>query len=699
MNINKIQILLYNILERPERSKYGFLVSKLIFINIFINIFIIIGLTFFSLKENMYHLFDNVNTINVNLFIVELIARYIAVGVEERYRGFIGRVKYTFNFYTIIDILSIIPFFTSSYALSYLRFLRLLKVSRFREYMYKIINFEIFVTSNIFIQFIILFFVSFLIVFIFRFTYENSSLSISLFLDPSALADTSNIEELIVGIIEAVIGLIVGGTLISIITESISQKADSIKKGFSGYKLKNHTIIINRNEKLNFILDELNIYYESISYLQEVAIFLPNFDNIEYFYNNLNKYSNLDIKVITGEIFHWDSFDRISINRAEKIILLEDEDGVNKIIKTIRFITSNENFHNKNLKFTIEVEKFFPSLEHIYNSVTNGLEYCAVKHQELIEMFLNRSIIDINYFRILADLLSFNGTEFYILPANEIIDKNITYQELFMKLNDVILIGVIKDSIILNPSNKEILITPNDKLVCMCEDKSQIYNLNDNVTSPKTKFIVPKPQVKEEKKLCVVGDFNDLNIHNVTQFLTKESIEQISRIVRDDYMNKELWEEIEKQNFDLILLALKDEEELLVTLYLKDVFKDNPTFLNKIVNILHDSNTATLLEEKDGNFNIILSSKVMGQYMAQVTMSKEVEKIFDEVTHSYGNEFYILSREKYNQLFELSYEELKYILLENDIVYIGVIKEDKFVFNSKNVKDAEKIVVLTEGVE
>ena len=50
-----------------------------------------------------------------------------------------------------------------------------------------------------------------------------------------------------------------------------------------------------------------------------------------------------------------------------------------------------------------------------------------------------------------------------------------------------------------------------------------------------------KPQLKVDKKLCVIGNFNDINVQNIDNFLTYKSFKNIEHIIKDDYMNYNLW--------------------------------------------------------------------------------------------------------------------------------------------------------------
>jgi len=189
--------------------------------------------------------------VTVFFFIVELLARYIAIGVDKRFRGVIGRVKYTFQFYTLIDIISIMPFFLLSYNLSYLRiirlirFVRILKLIRMKKIIKKFISINAFASSNLATQSIVLISASAFLIYLFSYAYGSFSKSAMVFLDPPQIAELHSNFHVFIGIIELIVGLFIGGALISIITSALGEIVKSISSGYFTYKESGHIVIIN----------------------------------------------------------------------------------------------------------------------------------------------------------------------------------------------------------------------------------------------------------------------------------------------------------------------------------------------------------------------------------------------------------------------------------------------------------------------
>ena len=74
--------------------------------------------------------------------------------------------------------------------------------------------------------------------------------------------------------------------------------------------------------------------------------------------------------------------------------------------------------------------------------------------------------------------------------------------------------------------------------------------------------------------------------------------------------------------------------------------------------------------------------------------NRGIVDIFNCITQPNGNKFYLLEADEYKKLFSLDYEAVKLSLLHNSMLYIGTIKDGKFIANYKNIDEAHKIVVF-----
>ena len=701
---------IYKALEKPQSSKYGVIVQKFILINILINIFVILSSLLFTFKSDVVVVLNAIENITVFIFVVELLFRYISIGYDERYSGLKGKIAFTFTPYILIDILTLIPYFITNIqgdvllarVIRFLRFFRILKLIRLKSVLKKFFSISAFATSSIFIQVIVLFIFSVFFIGIFSFAYTGDKTSLVIFLDPPALSEATSNSEMIFGVIELMIGLFVGGALISIISELLTNITTNVKNGYHPYRDKGHIVIINQNTKLQFILKELNRYYIDLEQLQDVVIFLPKVENIEDFSQNLNKYTNLNLILLTGDVLNWNSYERININYAKKVLILKDENSniKNLNVKITRFLLVNKHFNNQNLDFIIESQDGKSVLgvyEEIFRNVKNS--YILIENNTIIQKFLNRAIIEPDYFKIYLNLLSYIDYEFYRLKSSDVFQSSISFKDAYRQFTRGILVGIIKgDKLLLNPP-KETIIDLEDKLVVILKNKLE-YTIDTKKMLTTNIQKIDKPHLKVSRKICIVGDFDDINQEKITNFLTNKSIDKLNNIVISDgdYMKESIWNEIVAQKYDAVILNIEDDYEFILTMYLKNLYKDNKEFINTIINIIHDPINARLISDSDNNRNIILSEELVGNYTAQVMFNHGVKDIFDEITQSNGSEFYILEKEHYKELFKMGFDDVKTNLFFSNMIYIGAIKDGKFIVDYKYIEKVQKIVVLARGI-
>ncbi|WP_457565120.1 CASTOR/POLLUX-related putative ion channel [Caminibacter sp.] len=685
--------IIYKALEKPQAWKYGYFVQFLLLIIIITNIISTFLPDFINLESVTLKKLKLIETITIYLFIVELILRFYSIGINEKYSGIKGRIKYTFEIYTIIDILAILSYFLPSNIIfiRVLKLARIFKLWRMKKFIKKMFSIYMFANSHIIVQAIILLIISTFIIFIFKFAYNNIELSFLLFLDPSNLIKLNSFQQEVFGVTELIIGLIFGGMLISIITDSLSQLTTKIKEGYYPYKDSDHIIIININKKIRFILNELSNYCKYNEQNLEIVFFVPECNNLEQYRENIPPYPYLYFTYITGENYSWTSYDRLNINKAQALIYL-DTNSEFTCEKTIKYITSNEKFKNKKINFIIEKNNTF-TFNKIFNQIIPHNQFTLIKSKFIIERLLNRAIINANYFKIFTELLTYENYIFSFMKNK----KFKTFEEAYMQIQNAIIIGIKrKGKIILNP-NKNLKLTQDDTLVLIKKIDEDIKI--ETVIKKELKIHIPIPKTKEDKKICVIGNYTDLDLEKIKEFLTKDSFNNIKFYIEEDnkkYFDKNFWNEIKNIDFDYIIINLEDDLEFILMQFLYADHNENKEFLSKIVNIIHDPIDAKLIGEHE---NIILSQELVGKYIGQIYINSDIHEIFNELTMAEGNEFYILNNEEYKKLKNLDKNELKQALINNNMLYIGYIDiNNNFILNGENINNSKNIVVISEGI-
>jgi voltage-gated potassium channel len=83
-------------------------------------------------NEKYSHIFEAINNLIMQIFIVEYLLRLYASGAVSLYRGFKGKLRYIFSVYALIDLIAIAPYILMGLNIdnSFVRALRLLRVFR-----------------------------------------------------------------------------------------------------------------------------------------------------------------------------------------------------------------------------------------------------------------------------------------------------------------------------------------------------------------------------------------------------------------------------------------------------------------------------------------------------------------------------------------------------------------------------------------
>ena len=144
MNYKKIKKRTFEILEKDTTED---VLSKradiFIIVLIFINILAVILESVKYLQSRYKFLFDVIELISIAIFTVEYILRIWSITEKKHYQNPIsGRLRYLFTFYSIIDLLSVIPAYIPIFVtadarvirgLRLIRLFRILKLSRYNK--------------------------------------------------------------------------------------------------------------------------------------------------------------------------------------------------------------------------------------------------------------------------------------------------------------------------------------------------------------------------------------------------------------------------------------------------------------------------------------------------------------------------------------------------------------------------------------
>ena len=113
----------------------------------------------------------------------------------------------------------------------------------------------------------------------------------------------------------------------------------------------------------------------------------------------------------------------------------------------------------------------------------------------------------------------------------------------------------------------------------------------------------------------------------------------------------------------------------MVLLLLRNIFKDHPEELanTKLITEVLDSNNQELVARSGVN-DFIISNRFISMILAQVSESKDIYKVYDDIFQEDGSEIYLKPAKLYFESFpvEVSFADLMLIAQKREEVCIGV---------------------------
>lgn len=538
---------------------------------------------------------------------------------------------------------------------------------------------------------------------------ENSYL---VFVDPPALVSAKT-EPLIMffSFLLMLFGLVITGFIISVLSSSLENTFRDIRKGRLKYFGEEHTLIVNYNHKIIKILQEMNLLYEDNRGLHDVIIFINNDEDIEKLQLQMQKlnFAHLHIFVRHGDVLSWQRYEELSICSVHSIIILSDDS------KEDCFIRDNKNLRITNLlfcneKFTEYVrerkEKYKPAkivveftdikhFETIVNEFTGSL-FLALAPTKVLSNILNLSMINPDFYTTWSELLSFEGYELYFIEAKKRNFKGVKYKDLLLRHQEGLLLGISRVvdgefQLLLNEQDETI--QEDDWLIFISEDITKISFL-DKAQDYQAKLSIEQPKETFVRNVAIIGTKREIK--------TNDLLEEESNVLCIDFDMNELFEKNSFDKllhgcndnpikYDTIVINLDDELMYRVAINLKFIFSKED--MKKFVFLVDDALIAEHLE-KVGFKNTILSQLLFSKYITQVSNQLALYKVFDILFIKDGPEInFIDAKDLPSDLVELKHE-----LVHNNMLYLGVVNTDDSVkFESKNLSDARKIIVFSNG--
>ncbi|MDD2714979.1 MAG: hypothetical protein PHW04_03675 [Candidatus Wallbacteria bacterium] len=583
--------------------------------------------------------------------------------------------------------------------------------------------------APLWLQLLVILLISAVLVFSLAPLIGSSGQSFQLFVDPSYYSDLGGTRlNYFFGFIMLIIGLTVYGFIISVLSTALENFIGNLKSGSSPYRNSGQLLIINRNSKIRHILEEVNQKYSDLDKTADVVILLGDSEKVMQFCSEMDFtiFPYLSVYVKHGDLYRFECYEHVSALSALGLIILKDQDQADELssdinnIRIFSVLTNNPEFsaevnrrfsERKPFKCSIEITDTLKVQEIVRaQALPNGEPiFITVNPMEVISRVMSQSIVDISYYKIYHELLSYYGREIYFLDPNRYrhlgLDNEMTFEDLNVKFCRGVLLGFTKSSakgfeLVLAPCGRKL--EAGDWLIMAAENENSVEFDNRIKYDPIGIKKIEGPSEIVQRKICMIG--NHHRFWNLDSFLDERSKEQFhsSNIVldvQDQYFDRDLIMKLKEENYDHVIINLEDKASFLLTLYILTLFGSDDPFLYRISTILEDPANEEILNQNSKYRNTILSQKLAGKYLTQVTFQKNIDPLFRHLTSPEGYEFNCLNLgTEIPRSLVTDKLRLKQLLLYNKLVYVGTVSEDKTVHVDGNeYVDAAQIIVLSHG--
>ncbi|XAR49355.1 hypothetical protein NMG60_11032534 [Bertholletia excelsa] len=306
---------------------------------------------------------------------------------------------------------------------------------------------------------------------------SDSSFAEALWLSWTFVADSGNHADRvgtgprIVSVSISSGGMLIFATMLGLVSDAISEKVDSLRKGKSEVIERNHVLILGWSDKLGSLLKQLAIANKSMGGGVVVVLAERDKEEMEMDIAKL-EFDFMGTSVIcrSGSPLILADLKKVSVSKARAIIVLaSDENADQSDARALRVVLSLTGV-KEGLKGHVVVEMSDLDNEPLVKLVGGELIETVVAH-DVIGRLMIQCALQPGLAQIWEDILGFENAEFYIKRWPQL--DGMHFEEVLISFPDAVPCGVKVAAdggkIILNPDDKYVL-KEGDEILVIAED-------------------------------------------------------------------------------------------------------------------------------------------------------------------------------------------------------------------------------------
>jgi voltage-gated potassium channel Kch/K+/H+ antiporter YhaU regulatory subunit KhtT len=473
-------------------------------------------------------------------------------------------------------------------------------------------------------------------------------------------------------------GIMIVSALIGIISNSISDKIEELRKGRSFVIEKNHTLILGWSSKIFTIISELA--EANANQKKPRIVILADKDKVEMedeISERVGKTKNTKVICRCGNPNDLSDLHIANPYDAKSIIVLnkDHENADSQVIKTILALTNSPKRPEKKYHIVAEIHEN-RNIE--IAKMVGKDELITILPYDIISRIMVQTSRQAGLSVVYNEIMAFEGDELYFSDEKKLVGK--TFGDALPAYDDSSAIGLRKKNgeVLINPP-MDTIINPGDEIIALSEDddtvvvKGKPTAINEDAIVKDEIFIERKPEVSlllgwnkrapiiireldsyvlPGSKLVVAG-----HLVNPTDEIEKLKL-QLSNISLS-FINKDLSDQssirlLEIERFHHIMLLSyediydiqeADAQTLITLLHLRQITEEK-NLKNDIVSQMLDTRNRDLAVVTKAD-DFIVSDKLISLLLSQISENKFLDDVYRDLFRSEGSEIYMKNATSY----------------------------------------------------
>jgi hypothetical protein len=466
-------------------------------------------------------------------------------------------------------------------------------------------------------------------------------------------------------------GIFILSTLIGILSSAIDEKLQELRKGRSFVVEKNHQLILGWNSKIFPIIDELATANLNQKH-PRIVVMAPE-DKTKMEDEIREKCLNLgQTKVICRSGDPNDTLDLsiVNLNETKSIVVLSSEiapDADAQMIKTLLAIVNHPNRTKNPFHIVAEIRE---QKNLLLGQIVAKDEVKLLLTDDLISRIMVQTCRQSGLSVVYTEITGFLGDEIYIIEEPTLVGER--FSNILFKYEDSSILGISfhDGKIQLNPP-MDLILEKGMKLVGLTRDddtliiNAPIATINedainsiqeDKPTMEKTLILSwnrKGPAIVREmsayvpagSELLIVSshdsvesDYQQMEIsaNLMVKVMQADPSDRkvLERLIVSDYTQIIVLSNIEKLD-----LQEADSQTLITLLHLRDLLNKNTNNVRIVSEIMDMRNRELASVTKADDF--VISDKLIAQMLSQVSETKELVHVFDDMFDADGSELYL----------------------------------------------------------